>query len=140
VTKYAKETSVAVDKTRAEIERTLERYGASAFAYANDGKKATIAFRASDRNIRFDLALPQRDGFTSQAKLEQAQRSIWRAMLLCIKAKLEAVESAIESFDEAFFAHVVMPDGRTIYEAARANVALAYQGRDVPLLPDYSRT
>lgn len=31
---YAKDTSVSVEKSRAEIETTLARYGAESFAYA----------------------------------------------------------------------------------------------------------
>ena len=67
---------------------------------------------------------------------EQIHRQRWRALLLCIKAKLEGVESKIESFEEAFLAHVVLPDGSTVGQHAAKSIALAYSGNKmVPLLP-----
>jgi hypothetical protein len=41
------------------------------------------------------------------------------------------------TFEESFYAHIVMPNGRTLYETTREQVALAYEGTGgkVPLLP-----
>jgi hypothetical protein len=36
--------------------------------------------------------------------------------VLSIKAKLEAVETGIESFEIAFMPYVVLPDGKTVAE------------------------
>lgn len=146
---YAKGTSVSTEKSRAEIETILKRYGASHFAYMSSPGKAIIAFQARNRRIRFDLPLPQmadkqflRDGrgaVRSPAKTytawEQACREKWRALALCIKAKLEAVESKIESFEDAFLAHIVLNDGQTVGEAITPRIAAIYAGNDVPLLP-----
>lgn len=107
---FAAKTKVPVDQTRAEIERTLSRYGAKSFAYFTEDGRAIIVFEASNRRIRFDLPLPKGDS----DKDAQSRRQKWRALLLCIKAKLESVEGKIETFEEAFLAHVVMPDGITI--------------------------
>lgn len=61
------------------------------------------------------------------------------ALALVIKAKLEAIESDISTFDDEFLAHIVMPDGKTVGEITREKVALAYSsGTMQPLLPDYS--
>jgi hypothetical protein len=52
-----------------------------------------------------------------------------------VKAKLESVESKIESFGEAFLAHLIMPDGKTGGAHAQPTIADAYQGGAiVPLL------
>jgi hypothetical protein len=64
---YAKDTEVSVEKSRAEIESILKRYGASHFAYMTEPTRAVIAFRAKDRNIRFDLPLPLLRGFPPHA-------------------------------------------------------------------------
>ena len=58
MTRYADATEVSVEKSRAEIEKTLTRYGATAFAYAWEGGRAVIQFQAKGRRIRFDLPLP----------------------------------------------------------------------------------
>lgn len=110
---YAEKTRVAPEKTRAEIERVLARYGASSFAYGTQPGRAMIMFETKDRRIRFELPLvpPNR---ATQVQGEQFTRSRWRALLLSIKAKLESVEAGIESFDEAWMSHIVMPNGRTM--------------------------
>lgn len=144
---YARDTEVSVEKSRAEIEAILKRYGASHFAYMTEPTRAVIAFRAKDRNIRFDLPLPKveefrrtpsqklwRDNDATHRAWEQGCRQKWRALTLCIKAKLESVESKIETFEEAFLAHVVMPDGRTVGEHTTPRIAQSYAGGEVTAL------
>ena len=133
--RFAAQTRVSSDQTRVEIERTLSRYGATAFAYMSIQGRAVIAFEAAKRHIKITVPLPSSD----DEKSKQQARQRWRALLLVIKAKLESVESEIETLEEAFYANIVMPDGRTIYEATRESVALAYDGGKVQkLLPDYT--
>ena len=45
---------------------------------------------------------------------EQAVRQRWRALLLAIKAKLEAIECGISTIEEEFMAFVIMPDGKPL--------------------------
>lgn len=47
MSRYAADTSVSVERSKAEIEKTLTRYGASAFAYGWEGDEAMIQFRAA---------------------------------------------------------------------------------------------
>lgn len=56
--RYAAGTEVPSDKSRTEIERTLRRYGAAAFAYGWEENTAHVAFKLSGRQIRFRLPLP----------------------------------------------------------------------------------
>lgn len=133
--RFAASTRVPADQTRTEIERTLTRYGATAFGYMAQQGRAIIAFEAANRHIKITVPMPTGDA----DKDKQQARQRWRALLLVIKAKLESVESGIETLEQAFYANIVTPDGRTIYEATHQNLALAYQGGKVqPLLPDYS--
>ena len=144
---YAENTSVSADRSRAEIERTLARYGADQFMYGWDENKAVLQFRAEGRYIRFVVEMPDREDreFThtpnrgnkrtdDQAfKLwEQAGRQRWRALALVIKAKLEAVESGITEFEAEFLAHVVLPDGSTVGDWVRPQVELAYEQGEMP--------
>lgn len=160
VKRFAEGTQVSVEKSRAEIEHVLSRYGATAFAYAWQRNKASIQFEAKNRRIKFMLPLPDpqdtefthrrygdstrlhaREPQVAREAWEKACRQSWRALLLIIKAKLEAVEAQIVTFEEEFLAHVVMPDGRTVAEHARPQIALAYEnGKMQPLLPDYSNS
>lgn len=132
---YAQCTHVGVDQTKTEIERTLMRYGATRFAYYAENGRASIVFEAHDRRLRFDLPLPAGDS----KKEKQLCRARWRALLLCVKAKLESVETKIESFEEAFLTHIVLPDGATVGSHAIPAVAASYKGEKlVPLLPGSS--
>ena len=102
--RYASRTSVSVERSRAEIEKTLNRYKADQFATAVDhaALRVAIQFRLNGLVIRFEMAVP---------KDEQGQRQRWRALSLAIKAKLEAVECNITTFEEEFLSHIVMPTG-----------------------------
>lgn len=123
---YAKQTSVSVSQSKFDIERTLRRYGASRFASGWDDTSATLAFEVHGRMVRFIVKMPVVADFaltdTGRARSaavmhqawEQATRSTWRSLLLCIQAKLEAVEAEIATFDDEFLAYLVMGDGRTV--------------------------
>lgn len=129
---FAEKTKVSVDQSRTEVERILQRYGATRFAYFTESGKAIIVFEAKDRRLRFDLPVPTGES----DKDRQSARQKWRALLLCIKAKLESVQSGIETFEEAFLAHVVMPDGLTVLQHTHERIHLAYKGGEMtPLLP-----
>jgi len=133
LTMYAAKTTVSIEKTRMEIEAMLTRFGAAKMATFVEASMAVIVFEAKDRRLKFSLPLPTK--YPSAAKLEQQRRSRWRGLFLCIKAKLESVESGIETFEEAFLSHVVTADGQTVYEHVKAPIALSYKtGNMVPLL------
>lgn len=151
MSRYAADTSVSCETSRAEIERTLGRYGATTFMYGTSQTNAVIGFEAWNRQVRFYLPLPERDlpefTLTPSKKWtrseqdafkawEQACRQRWRALALCIKAKFEAVECGITTFEQEFLAHIMMPGGQTVGEEVIPRVELAYAtGKPVALLP-----
>lgn len=128
--RYAQKTTVPVEKSRAETEGILQRYGASAFCYGynNPTGDSQVEFCANERRIRFMLPMPSADGI-SVAKFEQTKRQRWRALLISIKAKLEAVECGISEFEDEFLAFVVDPTTRrTVGEGLRPLLAESYAG------------
>jgi hypothetical protein len=147
--RYAAGTEVSSDRSRAEIERTLRRYGATAFAYGWDHQAATVMFEIASRRVLFRLPMPDRNlrEFThtpakgirrspeaAEQAYEQGVRQRWRALALVIKAKLEAVAAGITTIEQEFLAHIVMPDGRTVSEWAAPSIALAYESGEMPAL------
>ena len=146
---YAATTSVSTEQSRAEIERTLQRWGADQFMYGWDGDRAVIGFRASGRQIKFVIDLPDRNDreFTHHSRgrrtadaalkaWEQACRQRWRALALVIKAKLEAVESGISEFESEFLAHIVLPNGSTVGDWVAPQIDVAYTTGQMPsMLP-----
>lgn len=154
MSRYAAGTDVPADRSRAEIERTLERYGADAFGYAREARQAMIQFRIGGRFVRIMLPLPDPDATEfkmtptgkwerseSEARRawEQACRQRWRALALVVKAKLEAVAAGISTIEREFLSDVVLPDGSTVGNFMQPQVERAYLTGDMPkLLPEGS--
>jgi hypothetical protein len=155
MSRYAANTEVSSIKSRMEIEQTLTRYGAQQFVYGTSEERAIIGFTMKNRQIKFVLGMPSRNSpvFTTYKRgamtyrrtesaaleaYEQAVRQRWRALALVVKAKLEAVECGISTFETEFLPHTVLPDGRTVAEVMLPQVALAYERGDMPPLLGYA--
>lgn len=137
-TKYAATTSVSPERTRAEIEATLKRFGATGFLYATEGDTAAIMFTMRKRRVLLRLPLPKRFAFNTQVQHQQALRSTWRGLLLIIKAKLVAVDSDVVSFESEWMAHFVIPgsEGQTVEDWLAPQLDEAYRTGALPsLLP-----
>jgi hypothetical protein len=145
--RYAANTDVPSDRSRAEIEKILQRYGAQKFLYGWENNSAAIMFEAHGRRIRFVLPLPDRNGpeFTktpgrgrernpaaAQQAYEQAVRQKWRALALAIKAKLEAVESQIATFEGEFLNYVVLPNNQTVGQWLGPQLETSYATHRMP--------
>jgi hypothetical protein len=138
---YAVNTSVPVERTKIEIEQLVMRRGAEQYMSGNQlsPPRAVIQFRMQSRVIRFELPLPQPDRGKAEHKLAQETRARWRALLLIIKAKLEAVENGVTTFEEEFLAHIVMPGDRTVAEYVIPQIEGAYSSGKLPkLLPQFT--
>ncbi len=154
---YAADTSTPVEKTRAELESTLSKFGAEAFGYMTDSGRAAITFMAHGKRVRFILPLPNKHDrkFTHGLRYgteralrpeqsiqlwEQSCRSAWRALFLCVKAKLVAVEAKITTFEDEFMAHIILPNGRTVSEEIMPQIDDCYTTGKMPVfmlaLPD----
>jgi hypothetical protein len=151
---YAAATSVPPARSRDEIERTLARYGAKQFMFGHDEHSGIVAFTMRGRQIRFLMEIPgldshevrltetgkRRTNAAAQDARDKLVRQRWRAMLLVIKGKLEAIETGLVSFDSEFLAQTVLPNGQTMGEYAVPAVAEAYQSNQMPeLLPTFQR-
>lgn len=151
---YAKNTEVPVDRSRIDIERCLEKYGARGFYYGSEAGRIMIGFRMLNESgtilaVRMMLDMPNPDdgefcltdtgrNRTAEAarkSYEQACRSRWRALLLIVKAKMEAVSIGISTIEREFMPDILLPSGRTIgEEVADQRKALEGGGR-LKLLP-----
>lgn len=153
MTAFAENTSVPVERSKAEIERMLSRYGADQFASGWRDSFASVMFRAQGRFVRFELRMPSRTDkrFThgesrhrppqpvklsddeAYKRWEGECRRLWRALCLVVKAKLEAVTSGISTFEEEFLAHLVLPDGGTVGRWLLPQIETAYASGKMPL-------
>ena len=155
MTRFAANTDVPVERSRLEIEKLITRYGATSTAFMSSAGRALIMFEAYERRVVFELPLPDqndpmfnktptgKEKRNPEARLmawEQACRQRWRALALVIKAKLEAVETGITTFEDEFLAHIMLPDGLTVGKHIKPNIAAVYAGGKMrPLLPPPSK-
>ena len=153
MSQFAEKTQVSSEQSRAEIERTLSRYGATGFMYGWRDDSDIVAFEMASRRVMFKLPMPdkkakefvltpggkrQRTPQDALKAWEQACRQRWRALALVIKSKLEAVESGITVLEDEFLAHIVLPDGQTVGTAMRPQIEAAYQSGKMPPLLGFS--
>jgi hypothetical protein len=132
---YAAGTTVPIERTRIAIEDLVKEKGASQFMSAFDHEKgrALIGWTMAGRMVRLIVPLPDptekrfkhrrtRSGWAwkelpkeKQRQLwDQACKSRWRAILLIIVAKFEAIDAGISDFEREFLADTVMADGSTV--------------------------
>lgn len=171
MSRYAQGTTVSVERSRVEAERTLQRYGATGFGYSWARRRepvphpedcttchgarqverrsvypqgtpglmacprfclspsvvdpptlerevVQIVFEMQKRAIRLEVPMPtEREAGGSAKKRDAAVRQRWRALVLVLKAKLEAVASGISTLEAEFLANVVMNNGMTLGQA-----------------------
>ena len=94
----------------------------------------------SGRRVRIMLLMPPIDNYArtprNARRTAAAQRSAWeqacrqrcRALLLIIRAKLEAVESGITTLESEFLANIVLTDGGAVGQWLAPQVDEACRG------------
>ena len=148
IRRYAFDTRVPISRSKSDIDQLLTRYDCDAIAMFWDqaALRLAVQFRYDGRVIRFDRHVPgpdddevrftptgmERSDEAQRRAMEQIQRSIWRGLVLCIKAKFESIRSGIESADEAFLAQTVLADGSTVSQRALPAVAENYRTGQMP--------
>ncbi len=156
MTRYAAKTTVPVERSKAEVERLLGKYGCAQFTTGVDRVRlrAQVQFALEERIVRFLIQLPDPaddvyqlytdgrpipDG-TRAKLLLQDERQRWRALFLSIKARLVSWDEHIETFEEAFMAHIVLPNNKTVGSEVIPAIVAAYETGTMPsdrLLPAY---
>ena len=135
---YAARTTVPIFKTHPEIMELLQKHGADGFGFDYEGDHSTVRFRMSGLYVQITLTMPPLDDFALTPKRirrtsdgqhrawEQACRQRWRALLLIIRAKLEAVESGVTSLESEFLANVMLPNNLTVGQVLAPQIEEAY--------------
>lgn len=153
------DTSVPVEKSQGEIRRLLHANGAANFSFGEGIFEGTIwalvEFVHHEQLVRVRVPLKEPDPRVVAGKVqravtrskaqivddmvEQEARRIWRVLYHGLKARLVSVEEGVETFEQAFLAHLVDPvTNRTLWEAAKALIeqgAMKRGGAGVELGP-----
>lgn len=149
---YAENTKISTAQTKGHIEDLLTKYGAQGFLTGWNEKGAAVGFVMHGKQIKFLLPLPDKADkkythYTHNSgsrvarnpemaiKLwEQDCRARWRALLLCIKAKLEAVQQGITTFEHEFLAHFVVNGTQTVGDLLIPQIEQAQKLGKLPTL------
>lgn len=131
-------TTVPVEKSQGEIRSLLMKHGATGFAFGEETSTnglswAMVQFQHQSRRVRLRVLLKPVDQNLLARKyqrarsrsredierelVEQEAKRIWRVMAWNLKARMVAVTEGVETFEEAFLAHLLDErTGETIYE------------------------
>lgn len=137
---FAMDTTIPVVQSQQEIESLVKGRGGSRFIRGDDEGRAIVCFDMKDRKVMFELPLGgvQKAAKESESRAEKLERQLWRALHLCIKAKLVSVETGVETFEDAFLAQLVVPTqgGRVARfgKVATAAIKDAYDKGTIPNL------
>ena len=149
---YASQTTVPVERSFAEIKRTLQRFGATAFGYVEQGDLIGIQFEIIGLRVAMKMRLPDRDQcrLTSSGRErpetaidkdhEAACRQRWRTLANAIKAKLAMVDDGLSSVETEFLANIMLPGGETVGERIAPDIhEVVRTGQLPPLIPGLPR-
>lgn len=129
---YAERTDVPVTRSQAELIDLLKKRKATQTAIGWSEEAGQVGFSLAGRVYKITVPISS-DAHTRDR--EQLERSRWRTLHLVVKAKLEAVDAGITSFEEEFLAHTVLPNGRTVFQETQPTIERAYiEGHVRPLL------
>ena len=150
--RYAEGTTVSTSKSREEIERILQRFGASKQIWARDDDlgQVTVGFQRGQRAYRISFSLPAIKKFESYrrkggyadvkrspgaalALQEQEIRRLFRSFANYLKALLAAIDDGILAADTALLPYMMLAGGNTVAEEVAVNLDRILVG--APLLP-----
>lgn len=135
---YAEGTEVPVERSKAELEKLLRKHGADSFLSGWDAGAIYIGFVKGGRQVKIRIPIPSKDDpavqTTPSGKYRRTDKGIeeawqgflrqrWRALVLVVKAKLEAVAAGVAEFETEFLGHLVLPGGQTVAEVVVPRLA-----------------
>lgn len=152
-------TEVSVEKSQGDLRKLLTKYGADRFTFGEsvdleDVRWAGVEFTHDGHLVRMVAPLKPPDEKWVRGKVQRARsktredfvaehheqeaRRIWRVVFWSLKSRLVAIEEGVETFEQAFLAHLVDPaSDRTLWQHIAPSVeagTLKIGGRGLPAL------
>ncbi|MBI4022665.1 hypothetical protein HY375_00670 [Candidatus Berkelbacteria bacterium] len=126
---YASDTSVSVDRSRAEINHLLREWSCAEIAWTDHLAESRVSVEFTWHRedalyrVRFTLQVPKKTIPTKHPpyerpqtakEQEQAARSVHRLLLLKLKADLNAAQAGLAKVEEIFLPWMVDRRGKTV--------------------------
>ena len=133
-------TNVIVEKSQGELRTLLQKFGATEFQFGEgqDGNDrwAGVTFTHDNQMVMVQVRLKGPNETATKALeakarrahtrtrdeifgewWQQEERRIWRVLYWSLKSRMIAVEEHVETFEQAFLAHLVNPaTGQTLWQ------------------------
>src|SRR4029453_10050227 len=110
--RYAKNSKVTVDQSRADIQSVVARFGCHFDGFVHETFRSIVCFRGHGRWVRFVVPIKTKND-------PQIEPELWGGVLAGIKGRLINVKDGVETFEEAFYAHLVTETGKRVFEEAK---------------------
>jgi len=112
--RYAERTRVTAAKSRADIEAELSKHDCDKIAVMSSATEIVFAFIKDAIQYKTGIDFPADDAREKKRRL--------RTLFAYIKARLNAVEDGLVTFEQEFVGEVVTANGHTIREQALEQV------------------
>jgi len=117
-------TTVSIEKSKEDINKLLRKFGCRGIQWTWMDNNEILRFihefelKGVAKGITFEINIPEmgvRRGQGYNKKLVRNDHQAYRIVLHIIKAKLTAVETGVETFENEFLSNILyqLPDGRT---------------------------
>lgn len=143
---FAKDTSVTVAKSKAELESTLEKYGADKIMIYQEKGNFIVAFEHKSRMVQLRIYAPSIEDMSLDSIgrkmgkervekiVEKECRQRWRVLVGSVKMKLEMIHLEYSSVDREFMADLMLRDGSTFGQTAIPEILSHYETGKMPSL------
>ncbi len=125
---YARGTNVSINRSRDELERTLERFGATGMLWLRDdeARRMIVGFKRDRRAYRFTIVMLTwedcektptgilRTRAVAVKTADQETRRRFRSLANFVKAVMDAEDSGIINAEEALLPYLVLSSGQTL--------------------------
>lgn len=116
-------TTVNIEKSKEDINRLLKKFGCRGIQWTWLDDKEILRFihefefKGVQKSITFEIGIPEiskKAGRGYDKKTMRNDRQAYRIVVHIIKAKLTAVETGVETFENEFLSKILyqLPDGR----------------------------
>ena len=118
------DTTVSIEKSKEDINRLLKKFGCNGIQWTWIDNREILRFihefemKGVKHGITFEISIPdigKRKGRGYDKVFVRNERQAYRIVVHIIKAKLTAVETGVETFENEFLSKILyqLPDGKT---------------------------
>ena len=123
MSKFAQGTQVSAEKSQMQVSKILKSYKCQSVMIGYEDSVFFVGFIRDKIQVRL---------YCPVSESEPENRRRWRVMRIVLQSKFEIIQCGIKTFEEEFFADIVMPNGKTVWQTALPSVRKALESQKMP--------